>query len=356
MGFHKQPRETTQQRPDSLPERSPLFSLIIPVRNEEENIRKCLSALCRAEFAGGLFEVIVVDNGSTDDTCKVVESFQSSLTLRILERPGIYISALRNAGAALARGRYLAFLDADCEVPAEWFAQASRAISEGICGVFGAFYVIPPESSWIARYWSEQHEQKPAGETDFLPSGNLFVSRDEFQRVGGFNETIQTNEDFEFCQRVRAAGSPVTSIPALGVIHWGTPQSLAGFFRKHRWHGMHVLRVFVGNLPALFNFKAVAFAVYTVFCAGGVVASAVWAVGTRDLRFLAASLVALGMPPALLGVRAAISSRRPDKVLPLTVLYLTYALARASCLVDPRNWVRRIPPVERSRELESSPR
>lgn len=318
-----------------------LFSIVIPVRNEEENIRRCLDSVGRMKFARELYEVIVVDNGSTDRTKDVASSFKESFSLQVLDSPNGYIAAVRNAGAAVASGRYLAFLDADCEVRRDWLSVAAEVLSEENVGVCGAFYLIPQESSWIARYWYQIREIKPAGEVSYLPAGDMFVSRQVFDNIHGFDESIQTNEDFEFCQRVRAAGLPIRCEPKLGVIHWGTPQSLSVFFKKNRWHGMHVFRVFLRNLPALHNFRAVSLALYTLVCLLGVLAGALVGVPSGDFRILGAFLLATLFPAIVLGVHTAISSRRLQAALPMTVLYLTYAFARACCLVDWRNWVER---------------
>jgi glycosyltransferase involved in cell wall biosynthesis len=326
--------ETGPQRPNCL------FSVVIPVRNEEKNIGKCLDSLCHLQFASELFEVIVVDNGSTDRTRAVAATFGNALILQVLSHPNVYISALRNAGAAVARGKYLAFLDADCEVRPDWLSVAERALSQDDRGVCGAFYLIPDRSSWVARHWYRIRGNKAAGEMSYLPSGDLFVSWQVFQTIRGFNESIQTNEDYEFCQRILAGGLPVRCVPELGVIHWGTPQSLSEFFKKNRWHGMHVFRVFLRNLPGLHNLKAVALALYTLFCVLGILAAGLAGIKSGDFRMLVAFVLAILAPPVLLGLLAAVSSRRLQTALPMAVLYLTYALARACCLVDWRTWVR----------------
>ena len=313
---------------------SPLFSIIIPVRNDEQNLTRCLASLERLQIDPGMFEVIVVDNGSTDNTPAAANRFTNSLPLTILERPDVYISAVRNTGAAAARGSYLAFLDSDCEAHPDWLQQASQAISGGCTGVFGSFYLIPDGSSWVARHWYDERGRKGPGEISYLPAGDLFVSRDLFQKLQGFDESIQTNEDFEFCQRARAGGSPVTCVPSLGVIHWGTPQSLSDFFRKNRWHGMHVLRVFVRSLPRLANAKPVLFAMYTLLCLIGVVSGMAWLAISGQSALLWASLAALVLPSLLMGVHLAFRSGRWISVLPLTLLHLVYGLARATCLLE----------------------
>lgn len=314
------------------------FSVIIPARNEERNIGRCLEALRQMNFPRESFEVIFVDNGSTDRTVELVESFQNVFSLHILKKANVYIAAVRNAGAAVARGRWYAFLDADCEVRPDWLNRASKSVAEGIKGGFGSFYLIPEKSTWIARQWHEAHEKKPAGETPYLPSGDLFISAEIFHKVGGFDETIQTNEDFELCQRIRGAGLPIVCVPELGVIHWGTPQTLKGFYRKNRWHGMHVFQVFLKNLPALYNFKAVALAAYTLFCLLGILAAAVVGLKYGSYWLFGAFLAAFLAPSILLGIRQAVSRRRLSAAIPMTALYLTYGLARASCLLVWKNW------------------
>jgi glycosyltransferase involved in cell wall biosynthesis len=318
----------------------PLFSVVIPVRNDEKNIAKCLAALRQLNFSSSLYEVIVVDNGSTDRTADVAKSFQSSYSsFQLLARPNATISAVRNTGAAVASGRYLVFLDSDCEPRPDWLANAFQTISSGTTGAFGAYYLVPENSSWIARHWYQDWEAKAPGEVSFLPSGDLFVSKEIFEHIKGFDEAIQTNEDFELCQRIRAAGFPVTNMPDLGVIHWGTPQTLSGFYRKNRWHGMHVFRVFLQNLPALYNLKTVGLAIYTLLCIIGLFAGVVGLIWLKQPWLAEGSLLALLAPPTLLGIRAALSSRKISSFLPMTVLFLAYAIARTSCLLDWRNWL-----------------
>ena len=95
----------------------PLISVIVPALNEGSVIRRCLASLQQQRLPSDCFEVIVVDNGSTDRTREIARSFGGSLAVTVLERSGVRIAALRNLGAATARGEFLAFLDADCVAP-----------------------------------------------------------------------------------------------------------------------------------------------------------------------------------------------------------------------------------------------
>src|SRR5436309_4056618 len=128
----------------------PRVSVIVPAKNEARIIGKCLDSLVRLKFPRGDWEVIVVDNGSTDETVPIASSYRERLDLRVAGKVG-FISAVRNHAAAMARGTVFAFLDADCEVPETWLSDAT-ALCSAAC-VTGSFYGIPPRSSWVARAW-----------------------------------------------------------------------------------------------------------------------------------------------------------------------------------------------------------
>ncbi len=242
------------------------ISIIIPALNEERMIGRCLESLSKLDFARDRFEVILVDNGSRDKTLTIAESFQDRLNVRILQKTGVRISALRNTGAKVALGKILAFLDADCLAPADWLDRILTLAPADGAGVLGAHYLLPEDSSWVGRTWHVYQEAPKAGEVSHIPAGDLIMRREDFLSLGGFDETIQTNEDYELCERARAAGMKVRAFPEIGVVHLGTAQSLKVFFRKQAWHGTHVIKVFLRDVFRSHNRKAVFFAAYTFLC------------------------------------------------------------------------------------------
>jgi glycosyltransferase involved in cell wall biosynthesis len=309
-------------------------SIIIPVLNEERYIRLCLDALCKLDFPQENFEVIVVDNGSTDQTLHIAKSFQGTLSVRILEKRGVYISALRNLGASVAVGQFLAFLDADCLAPRHWLKDATRFLRQAEYDVIGAHYQIPQDSSWVGRIWHEYREAGKLGEVSYLPAGDLLLSRDSFLQAGGFDEQLQTNEDFEFCQRALANNLKIWALPELRVIHLGTAQTLAHFFRKHRWHGKDVLRVFLNNLPQLHNVKPLLFSAYVLGWFLGVAAG--FAAGVLSGKYVWFEIALLGpvIPLLIISLYSSIANGKIRDTVPLATLYVTYGLARGVCLLN----------------------
>jgi GT2 family glycosyltransferase len=310
------------------------FSIIIPAKNEERVIGTCLQHIADLNFRADDFEVILADNGSTDRTPEIFRSWSHRLNLSAIDRPGVSIAALRNAAAAISRGALLGFLDADCLVPRNWLKDAEDFLEEADAGIVGAHFRIPHGSSWVARCWFDDEHANRAGETSYVPSGDLLVSRSTFNRIGGFDESLQTNEDYEFCQRAKDAGFPVYSVPQLEVIHLGTPQSISAFYHKQAWHGQHVLRVFVQNLPRFFNARVVFFALYTFLGLLVVLCGAILLVMTSNPQLLVAASLFCLCGPFFLALRAAIQRRKLTVFAPLIFLYLLYGVARASGILQ----------------------
>jgi glycosyltransferase involved in cell wall biosynthesis len=316
------------------------ISVIIPALNEEKMIGRCLESLTRLAFARDRFEVLVVDNGSRDNTLAIVESFTDRLYLKVLQQAGVRISALRNLGARTASGDILAFLDADCLAPAEWLDRIFALAPADGAGVLGAHYLLPEDSSWVGRTWHRYQEAPKSGEVSHVPAGDLIMRREDFLKLGGFDESIQTNEDYELCDRARKAGMNVRAFPQIGVVHLGTAQSLRVFFRKQAWHGTHVIKVFLRDVFRSHNRKAVFFAAYTLLSLLVVAVGIVWALALRGPWLLPATgFVALCLPPTALAIRHVLDSRRYSDFFPLFALYLTYGIARARALLSIKNFI-----------------
>jgi glycosyltransferase involved in cell wall biosynthesis len=321
---------------DLLAVNHPQISVIIPTLNEESVIGRCLDSLDKNNFPKSAFEVIVVDNGSTDRTIDVAKSFESILSVKVFKLEKVHISALRNLGAAEARGRFLAFLDADCLAPENWLASALRRLEDSDAGIVGAHYGIPDDSTWVGRLWTQDRFAEKTGDVSYVPAGDLLLNREMFFSVGCFDESIQTNEDFELCERARGLGLSVRSYPDLQVTHLGTPRTLLAFYRKQRWHGTHVFTIFLRDSRKRKNLRTILFSLYTLFCIIGIPLALIGQLMGMSWKFATFFALGLVLPCFLIALKGSATRKDWSQIFPLTVLYLTFGIARANSLVQYR--------------------
>ena len=169
-----------------------LVSVVIPARNEARSIASVIHAVQASRPAGLALEIIVVDDGSTDDTVGVARA----AGVRILELgpnpDGGNPARARNRGAAIAQGDPIVFLDADCTPAAGWLARLLAAHEAGR-QVVGGSLDLPrhlPASARCDYYcgWYHVHSARRAGVVPNHPPGNLSVRRQLFADSVGFTE------------------------------------------------------------------------------------------------------------------------------------------------------------------------
>ena len=128
------------------------------------------------------------------------------------------------------------------------------------------------------------------------------------------------------------------AFPKLAVTHWGTPQTLAAFYKKQRWHGRHVITVTLRDPTTFSNARAVSFAAYTLVCMLGILSGIFLVLASGRYQWLAWWVLALLLAPVALSVRLAIRRKNLRDLVPLILLFLTYGVARARCLLDVGAW------------------
>lgn len=214
------------------------ISVIVCTRNGRTRIGACLTAIRR--MAGGGFETIVVDDGSTDGTADFVETSFPEVTLLRLEPSGL--SAARNAGAAAATGRMLAFTDDDCEPDFEWLLRLRRAFENTDFAAAGGPNLPPPPRTWreavvCAAPGAPSHVMLNDVEAEHLPGCNIAVTKAAFDAIGGFDPIFHTaGDDVDFCWRLREAGFRLGFAPGAFVWHWRRPL-LRTFLRQQIGYG-----------------------------------------------------------------------------------------------------------------------
>jgi glycosyltransferase involved in cell wall biosynthesis len=175
-------------------------SVIVPARDAERFIAEALESICAQTVAP--LEVIVVDDASSDRTPRIAALAGAKVIAHGSGRP----AAARNAGIAAARGRLVAFLDADDRWrPTKLERQLSILAGDpaiGFVGCHTALFTYDPavRPAWWKPEWSDS-----AGEPSLLPSAVL-VRRSVLARVGGYDERLELGEDVEWTARAQDAG------------------------------------------------------------------------------------------------------------------------------------------------------
>jgi len=211
-----------------------LVSFIVPARNEEANIPRTLRSVVAAIGESTPCELIVVDNGSVDATANLAEA-AGAVVLKVVGRT---IGGLRNIGADRARGEILAFLDADVSLTSSWrhaFPRVVEMLDRAPRTITGARCAAPEDANWIGRTWFVSDDRDH--EVDHVGAGHLITSAKLFAELGGFDERLETGEDYDLCARARTLGAKVASFGDLRAIHHGTPRRMIDFVRREAWHG-----------------------------------------------------------------------------------------------------------------------
>lgn len=213
----------------------PVISIIIPVWNGERRIVKTLEAIAAQTVSRHRFEVIVVDNGSTDGTAAAVGAFDFA-TLLSEPIPSSYRS--RNRGLAVARGRYVLFTDGDCVPAPDWVEQALAVVERRPdAGLYAGDIVLFREDGArsVAACYEEltAFNQRYNAEHGYCVTANWLCRRDDLRAIGGFNADLLSGGDSECSRRMVAAGHEVIHVPEMIVGH-PTRASLGELIRKRR--------------------------------------------------------------------------------------------------------------------------
>jgi glycosyltransferase involved in cell wall biosynthesis len=201
--------------------RAPFVSVIVCSYNGARTLAACLDSLGKLNYPD--YEVILVDDGSTDDTAYIAAQFPR---VRYIYQTNHGLSHARNTGAAAATGEVLAYTDSDCMVDVDWLYYLIGTLVSGDYAGVGGPNVTPPAQNWIqacvaAAPGGPSHVLLTDTIAEHIPGCNMAFYRWTFETVGGFDaEYHKAGDDVDFCWRVQQAGWVIAFSPTAIVWHY----------------------------------------------------------------------------------------------------------------------------------------
>lgn len=220
-GFMERLQSATQQ-PAILPQ----VSVVIPVKDRADELKRCLSSLAALSYPAEKIQIIVVDDGSSDDSPLVAQEFGALVVPS--GGTGRGPAAARNVGASHATGEILAFIDSDCSASAGWLNDLIPAFNDPALAAVGGQVDGMCTESAVDRYeavmsslsiGNRERVGNSGNDTFYLPSCNLLVRRSAFRSAGGFKDEMHVGEDVDLTWRLRDSGWSIAYLPVGNVLH-----------------------------------------------------------------------------------------------------------------------------------------
>jgi glycosyltransferase involved in cell wall biosynthesis len=206
---------------------SPTLSVLIATHNRREMLERCLEALAAQEIDPGEFEVIVADDGSSDDTAAALGRLSTPFELRVIEHEKAGKPVVLNAAIEAARGEVCLFIDDDVTASPQLVAEhlAAHRREPKTLGIGALVQQVPEKHDWFTetftRAWNDHYEElrrRPARWTDCY-GANFSALRSVLKQIGGFAGGVATVEDFDIAYRLVEAGLAVEFLPAADAVH-----------------------------------------------------------------------------------------------------------------------------------------
>ncbi|MDY7080754.1 MAG: glycosyltransferase [Chloroflexota bacterium] len=237
------PHPTAKSQSTTPNPRPPIpVSVVIPAYNSAGTLPACLRALQNQTVPADQYEVILVDDGSTDGTAEVARDFG----IQVISQPNAGQASARNRGAKVAQGDLLLFTDADCAPAPDWIERMAAAFADpDVAGAKGIYRTRQRE--FVARFVQVEYEDKcdrmRNQETiDFVDTYSAGYRRDLFLSSGGFDASFRIDEDQELSFRLAKAGHRLVLVPEAWVFH-SHVHTLGGYARRKFWIGYWKVRV-----------------------------------------------------------------------------------------------------------------
>jgi cellulose synthase/poly-beta-1,6-N-acetylglucosamine synthase-like glycosyltransferase len=213
-----------------------IASVVVPVYNGGAHIADCIESLLNQDFPRKQYEVIIVNNRSTDDTAEIVKRYPVAALFEGKRGP----AAARNTGIRASSSHFVAFTDADCIPQPDWLSQIVLAMEQGATGAGGSIVSYYGEDR-ISRYIDEivfrQRYNITQKNPPHITTANACYVRSVLFKIGLFDESFPyaAGEDRDLGERLSLAGSHFVFVPTAIVRH-KHPQTLEGFYNQRFRH------------------------------------------------------------------------------------------------------------------------
>jgi glycosyltransferase involved in cell wall biosynthesis len=203
------------------------FSIIIPLYNRPQEIQELLYTLTLQSYSN--FEVLIIEDGSTDDAKEIVDAYQDQLNIHYFFKPNEGQGFARNYGFERSKGDYFIIFDSDCLIPTDYLENVNKHLANQYLDAFGgpdaAHSSFTPIQKAISYAMTStfttggiRGKSKNAGGQFHPRSFNMGISRAVWEKVGGFLIT-RLGEDIEYSIRIHQAGFKIGLIPDAIVYH-----------------------------------------------------------------------------------------------------------------------------------------
>ncbi len=215
------------------------ISVVIPARNEEQFLMLCLESIEKAFGNHHAYEIIVVDNDSTDNTVKIAKN----AGCKVFQNKKMSAGSSRNIGASIAKGNFIAFIDADCVINEKWLRLTKEHFSNTNVVAVGT-KVCPDfdNASWVEKSVFRLNKRRgidissKAIKVKWIGTSNILLRKDAFDAVNGFDENLITCEDYDLCERLSVMGDIMLDKRVYS-IHLRESRSLKDLFCRELWRG-----------------------------------------------------------------------------------------------------------------------
>lgn len=233
--------------------KAPKISVIVACYNGDRTLRPCLESLKALNYPD--YEVILVDDGSTDNTQTIAQQYPNVRYIRHGQNTGL--SSARNTGIAAATGEIVAFTDADCRADEDWlYFLAGDLVGSDFAGMGGP-NLLPPDDSPVAGAvmvspGGPAHVMLTDRRAEHIPGCNMAFFKSALERIGGFDPIFtKAGDDVDVCWRLQQAGCEIGFSPAAFVWHYRR-STVAAYLKQQHGYG-EAEAMLVRKHPEYFN-------------------------------------------------------------------------------------------------------